>query len=355
MKYLITYPHIGILILSWFLVDLFAPIIRAMAWRWEILDKPSARKMHVSPIPRLGGVAVYFAFSLALLSTLEFHPTLLLILIGGAVIVLVGTLDDITGVPAMVKLCVLILAVEFLAGNGLVLHLFPAFPVFNNIVTILWVVFIVSSFNAVDNMNGLSIGITLIAAIFIFGVAWVEWQRWLSFVAMALVGSSIGFLRYNFPKATIFLGDSGSFFLGFVLAEVAVIGEWSSNPIKGLVIPSLILGLPIFDLAVTTIFRYHSGFIHSFKDAIVMSAKDHISHRLVVLGYSQPRAVLILWGIAFIFGIAGFLVKWLPVSGGILVCILVILGLIRLTSYLFKAEKLIDRSNTPAADGSSIV
>lgn len=341
MKYLVTYPHIGILILSWFLTDLLVPVIRALASRGKVLDIPSDRKVHVEPVPRLGGIAVYIAFSLSLLLTLEFHPTLLLILGGGGVIVLTGVLDDIRGVPAIVKLAVLVGVTELLARYGLVLNLFPALPLFNELITIFWVVFIVSSFNAIDNMNGLSVGITFIAAMFIFVVAWIEWQRWLSFVAMALAGNAIGFLRYNFPKATIFLGDSGSFFLGFVLAEVALIGEWSSNPVKGIIIPSLILGFPIFDLFITTFFRYKSGTVRSLLDAISMSAKDHCSHRLVALGYSQLTSVIILWGVAIAFGISGFMIKWVPLYAGIIVCAAVLFLLFIFIKYLAKAEKLL--------------
>lgn len=341
MKYLLIYPHIGILILAWFLTDLFVPIIRSLAWHFKILDKPSERKVHHAPVPRLGGFAVYLAFLLALLSTLEFHQTLLLILTGGAIIVIVGVIDDIWGVPAIIKLVFLIAVVEFLARHGLVLHIFPSIPILNELITIFWVVFIVSSFNAVDNMNGLSCGITLIAALFIFGVAWEEWQRWLSFVAMALIGSSLGFLRYNFPKATIFLGDSGSFFLGFILAEMAVIGEWSQTPLKGILVPSLVLGLPIFDLGITICFRYTSGVICSVYDAVTMSAKDHSSHRLLALGFSETSVVCILWGAAIVFGISGVLVKWLPFWGGFGVCIVILIGIVWFALFLYKAEKLI--------------
>lgn len=338
MRYLAVYPHVGILILSWFLADLLIPVVRAAAWRVGVLDKPSARKVHTLPVPRLGGVAVYVAFALSLLSTLEFHPTLLLILAGGAIIVTVGMLDDVWGVPAAVKLVVLIGVVLWMAAEGLLLRLFPGVPVVNEVITILWVVFIVSSFNAVDNMNGLSGGVTLIAALFIFSVAWFEWQRWLSFVAMALAGSSLGFLRYNFPRATIFLGDSGSFFLGFVLAEVAVIGQWATNPWKGIVIPSFILGLPIFDLAFTVGLRYAAGVARTLREIIGMSDKDHCSHRLVALGYSESQAVLVLWGVTVAFGAAGLLVKWLSIPVAIGVSAAVAGGLWRFGAWLSRAR-----------------
>jgi UDP-GlcNAc:undecaprenyl-phosphate/decaprenyl-phosphate GlcNAc-1-phosphate transferase len=190
----------------------------------------------------------------------------------------------------------------------------------NIFVSLVWVVGMMSAINSLDNMDGLASGITAIACLFIFFIAWVHWDRWLSFMAIALLAGCLTFLKYNFfvPKAAIFLGDNGSYFIGFVLACMVMMGSWT-NPeidftieerlIKALLVPPLLLGVPIFDIVTATILRLVNGEVKTVKEAIIYCGKDHTSHRLVALGFTRRQAVVTLWVMGISLGIVSLLIQ----------------------------------------------
>ncbi|MBI2263669.1 MAG: undecaprenyl/decaprenyl-phosphate alpha-N-acetylglucosaminyl 1-phosphate transferase [Armatimonadetes bacterium] len=222
-----------------------------------------------------------------------------------------GMVDDFLEVSAVVKFFVLMAATGFLVYNGIVLTLFGGNLWLNIVCTLFWVVFVMSAFNAEDNMDGLAAGLALIASIFVFLLAWPTWQRWLSFLAVAIGGSCLGFLRYNRHPARIFMGDTGSFFLGFVLASTTVLGQWSEEPVKAIIMPLLILWVPLFDLTMITVLRWRAGKIKALHEILTLSDKDHLSHRLVALGLSQDRAVDLIYLMAILGGSAALAVQWL--------------------------------------------
>jgi UDP-GlcNAc:undecaprenyl-phosphate GlcNAc-1-phosphate transferase len=161
-----------------------------------------------------------------------------------------------------------------------------------------------SAFNAIDNMDGLAAGVAAIASFFFFIVAYQTNQLVFGGLSLSLAGACLGFLFFNFHPAKIFMGNSGSFFLGYILAALGVMGKWHKNEIIASSIPILILGLPIFDISFTVLWRHFTGVTRSFTDALNHCGTDHTSHRLVTLGIGKRRAVLLLYLVAASFGIS---------------------------------------------------
>jgi len=292
------------------------PLARRSAVHLGVVDMPSARKVHASPIPLLGGAAVYLGFVLALLLfrdvlALPGHVEQLGGILGGATIVaLFGFWDDSRGkrMRPLVKLVGQLLAVTVLIASGIRVE-FLHYTVPNLLITVLWVVGITNALNFLDNMDGLSSGIAAVAAAFFFLLATTNGQILVASLSAALLGATLGFLRYNLTlrpgnQASIFLGDTGALFLGFVLAAVGIKLRFENVDIVTWMIPVMVLGLPIFDMTLVTISRLRRG-LSPFT-----AGKDHVSHRLVALGLTPREAVLTLYLVAVVFGLCSlFLLK----------------------------------------------
>ncbi|MFH1622849.1 MAG: MraY family glycosyltransferase [Candidatus Omnitrophota bacterium] len=295
---------------SWFIT----PVVANIAKRFKILDKPVKNKVHKKPTPRLGGLAIFIAYFLSLFLTKNLNSDTGMIIFGGVVVLLLGAMDDMFKVPAVLKFLTICVLTFYLAWQGLFVGLFGNIFFLNLLVTLLWIVGVTSAFNAVDNMDGLASGIAAIASVTFFIIAFrtAQWE-WAT-LAIALFGALIGFLRYNFNPAKIFMGDSGSFFLGFTLAAIGIRGEWSQNSLKASVIPLLVLGVPIFDLAYIVIRRWVEGTAKGFINALTFCAKDHLSHRLVSLGLTQRKSVLVIYLISICVSIGAIVlqsvIKW---------------------------------------------
>lgn len=285
------------------------PIIAKLAKIFGILDVPAKNKIHREPTPRLGGLAIFIAYFFSLLLTKNLNYSNEAIVIGGAAVLVLGFLDDIFKVPAVIKFFYILILTFILAGQGLTVNLFVKLFYLNLFITLLWIVGTTSAFNAVDNMDGLSGGLAAIASIafFIIAIRTSQWE-W-AFLTIALCGALLGFLRYNFSPAKIFMGDSGSFFLGFTLAAIGIRGEWSANSVKASIIPVLVLGVPIFDLSYLVIRRWIEGTAKGVMNAITFCAKDHLSHRLVSLGLTQKISVLFIYLIAVCVSIGAIVLQ----------------------------------------------
>lgn len=283
-------------------------IISVIVRKMGILDYPDERKIHLKPTPRLGGVPIYIAYVVAITYACPHSPQERGIMLGGLLPLFIGMVDDIKRIPATVKLLSLVLGTLILWHYGIRLSLFRIEAV-NLIFTILWIVGLTSAFNAIDNMDGLAAGVAFIASSCYFVVAVQTFQWWWGALAVAIMGSSLGFLKHNFKPARIFLGDSGSFFLGFTLAAMGVMGGWSAHPVKASIIPILILGVPIFDLSYVIVARRLSGLTESLRDVITFSGRDHFSHRLVELGLSERKAVLFIYLVSVCVGIGAIVLR----------------------------------------------
>lgn len=292
-------------VVSFFVTPVVARVARAL----EILDRPAKNKLHTTPTPRLGGLAIFIAYFLSLVITKNFDGTTAVIISGGILVLLLGVLDDIFRVPAVFKVVYICVMTFVLAKQGLVVSLFGGFFVFNLLFTIIWILGVTSALNAVDNMDGLAGGIGAIAAVTFFIIALRTSQWGWASVAIALAGSLFGFLRHNFPPCKIFMGDSGSLFLGFTLAAIGIEGIWSTNPIKASIIPILVLGVPIFDLSYIVIRRWIEGTAKGVIKAISFCAKDHLSHRLLSLGLHQRSSVLFIYLISVCVSIGAIVLQ----------------------------------------------
>ncbi len=310
---------------TYFLVGTTAFLIAALAMPLGILifrklgmmDPLSPNKIHTTPVPRGGGIIIFCAFAAAVLLPGYRSDGMNGILLGAFICLVVGALDDyIGGIPGFYKLITLVAATLILSQFDVRINLFQnAF--LDVAVTILWIVGVTSAFNGTDNMDGLASGLAFIVAGMFFAIAvqtYIEEGRetslsWFGMLAVGLMGANLGFLLFNSKPARIFMGDSGSFFLGFTLAALGVMGEWTENRIIAATIPVLILGVPLFDFAYIIIARIIKGETRTFRSVIDHCAPDHLSHRLVWFGFTQRQAVFFIYLISITLGISGILLR----------------------------------------------
>ncbi len=276
------------------------PIAKWLAVRVGAVDQPSARKIHSSPMPLLGGVAMYAAFLIALVLFADrfYIPQLIGIVIGATWVSFLGIWDDRIGMHAGVKLIGQIFGGLILIVTGVTADVFHN-PYIDIPLTLFWVVGITNAMNLLDNMDGLSGGIAACASAFFLLIASLNGQYLVGSLAAALLGASVGFLIYNFNPASIFMGDTGSLFLGFLLAAVGLKLRFTGHPdIVTWLTPVLVLGLPIFDTTLVFVSRLRRGL-----NPLTHPGTDHISHRLREQGFTPRETVLTLYLVSVILGV----------------------------------------------------
>jgi UDP-GlcNAc:undecaprenyl-phosphate GlcNAc-1-phosphate transferase len=289
------------------------PLVRRTAVRWGFLDQPNARKVHTRPTPRLGGVAIYLGCIAALLVFGDrfYVSQLVSILVGASLVSFLGVWDDHHGLRPLLKLAGQFLAASILILSGIQVGFLHNLPL-NLAATLLWVVGITNALNLLDNMDGLSGGVATVACIFFLLLAAMSGQYLVGSLAAALLGACIGFLYYNLNPATIFMGDSGALFIGFVLASLGIKLRFPDNvAFVTWMVPVVVLGLPIFDTALVVVSRLRRGL-----NPLTTPGKDHVSHRLVELGATRREAVLLLYLVCCALGVvAMFLTQASIVEG----------------------------------------
>lgn len=303
------------MVISLFLV----PWVGKLALLWGAVDKPDARKVHTSLMPRMGGLAIYISFTVVVLLSQEITQQMVGLLAGGTILVIVGIVDDIKDLPAKVKLVFQIIAacivvafgvrVEFLTNIifGNMLHL----NVLSIPVTIIWIVGITNAVNLIDGLDGLAAGTSIIAAITMAIVGFASHQYFMASLAMVLAGATAGFLRYNFHPASIFMGDTGSMFLGYNLSVMAIMGVAKSFTFLSLVTPLLVLAIPIFDTAFAIIRRKMN------HKPIFKPDKEHLHHRLLSYGFNHRDTVLIIYTVSAILAACGLIMTYLNSTQGV--------------------------------------
>jgi len=302
----------------------FTPLVIRGAQRWHLLDAPDdTRHLHDRPVPRLGGVAIFIATMLGIASTLVFSPAsetltpawhqfVLAIVLGGTVLFGAGLVDDIRRIRPVAKIVVqcvaaLIVAklgfrIEILGIGSSVLHLgWISVPL-----TVLWIVAVTNAFNLIDGLDGLATGIAFVALSTVFAASTVLGNLEVSIVSLVLIGALIGFARYNFSPARIFLGDSGSLFIGFMLAVLSMHGSIKSATAVLVAIPLFALAVPLLDVSVSILRRWLRGVPIFSPDA------RHIHHRLLALGLTPGRASFVLCLVAGAFALLGLLLAFAP-------------------------------------------
>lgn len=265
-----------------------SPVSVWLAWRIGAVDNPDARKVHSSPIPRIGGLAVYAAFMLTILRNGQFTTEIRGILLGGTIIFVLGFIDDWKQLSAPVRLFWQVAAALTVTLFGLHLTFLlklPFGPFFSILLSVIWLVGITNAFNFMDGIDGLASSMGAVCALLFLGLVWRSSQYPVSFLSAALAGACAGFLLINWHPARAFLGDSGSTFIGFMLGCFALYGSWAVNdPVVAISTPLLILGIPIFDIIYTTVSRIRNGSVTSVKEWLDYTGKDHFHHRLMCLG-----------------------------------------------------------------------
>ena len=321
-----------VLIFSFSVSYILTPVARKIASKFGILDfveDAGGRKIHEQNTPLLGGLAVIIAFISALLANMILDKEYLILLAGGVVIALVSLIDDWKGLSARLKLLVQVIVVFVLIYEGIVLHLFPVKTswgyLLNCVFTVFWIVGITNAMNFADGMDGLATGLGAIIALFMGIVAFQSNQPLMGWVAIAMLGSCIGFLPYNFKltrPASIFLGDTGSIFLGFILSVLAIKGNWSNNnPIVSFAAPVLIFWVLIFDMTYITAERILTGKVRNFRDWIDYVGKDHMHHRFYAILGDRRKVVLFVYLISATLGISAIALRNARIVDGILLVV----------------------------------
>lgn len=299
---------------------LATPMVKHLAEKVGAMDVPrDSRRMHDHPIPRMGGLAIFIGF---LLSSLIFSRGLdqgqQSILLGSIVIVILGVFDDKRPLRAKVKLVVQVLAASIVVFYGDLridritnpfgssLYSYWDFGVFSYPLTILWIVAITNAVNFIDGLDGLACGVSCITSLNLLVIALLVSDAKVAIIMAALTGACLGFVPYNFNPAKIFMGDTGSTFLGFMLATVSIQGLFKAYTAISFIVPFLLLGLPIFDICFAVIRRVASGRSPMEAD------RGHFHHRLIDMGFSQKQSVAIAYVLTGILGLAAVL---LTVSG----------------------------------------
>lgn len=289
---------------------LATPMARKLAYRIGAVDVPKDnRRVHKEPIPRLGGLAIYMATISTFLFFCDFSfQKTAAILIGSAMIIVMGVFDDIKALPAKLKLLVQIAAAFVLIFSGFQINFFTNWLQPDQLVylswlsipvTLVWIVGITNTVNLIDGLDGLATGVSITAALTLAYVAHANGFQQAATLTMIIAGACLGFLPHNFNPAKIFMGDTGSLFLGYMLAAISILGSLKSA--TALLVPIIALGLPIFDTTFAIVRRYLSG------KPIMEADKGHLHHRLLHIGLSQKRAVLFLYLKSGLFGLGAVL------------------------------------------------
>ena len=307
-------PLIGVVIAALvvaFLVALITtPVVKNLAFKMGAVDVPKDnRRMHNHPIPRMGGLAIFLGFLLSVLVFLDLTDQMRGMLLGAVIIVVLGIFDDIYSLRAMFKFCVQIVAALVAVLSGNVIETLSNPNVFSqNLywdlgwlsipVTVLWIVAITNAVNLIDGLDGLACGVSAIGSMTLLVISLAISDGPVAVLMAALAGGCLGFLPYNMNPAKIFMGDTGSTFLGYILAVVSIQGLFKLYTIISFAVPFLMLGLPIFDTCFAFIRRIAHGQSPMHAD------RSHVHHRLIDMGLNQKQAVAVLYMISAILGLS---------------------------------------------------
>ncbi|MGI6065851.1 MAG: MraY family glycosyltransferase [Bacillota bacterium] len=302
---------------------LLTPVMKNVGILVGAVDKPNERKVHHGLITRIGGVAIYAGFLLPSLFIQDMSRPVMGLLISGTLVMMLGLVDDLRGISPKIKLLGQIMAglvlvhygveVQFITNplNGGIISLgYLSIPV-----TVFWVIGVTNAVNLIDGLDGLAAGVSAIAAITLAVVAWTQDQFAVVSLALFLGAGALGFLRYNFHPAQLFMGDCGSMFLGFNLGALAVMGLSKGATVISLFIPVIILGIPIMDTFFAIIRRFNN------KKPIFQADKGHLHHCLLEMGLSHRQAVLVIYAITFLLGSSAVLLTMLTTAQSVFILI----------------------------------
>lgn len=309
MTSLSAWEYAGVFICCAGLTVFLTPLALRLARRRNLVDVPGPGKSHAEAVPYLGGVAIVAAFSLVVLAAGLLHPAgadtkSLEVTLGlGVALAVMGLVDDLRGLPVLLRIALEVAAGVVVYDTGTRAHLAGAGLGLDAVVTVAWIVGITNAFNLLDNMDGLSAGVAAIASFWLFVVGVVNGQYFVAILSLALVGCAAGFLRHNRFPARIYMGDAGSLYLGFVLSVLALhLRSYASLRLTFLV-PVMVLAVPIFDTGLVVMARL----LH--RRSPFHGGQDHTSHRLVFVGLPVPAAVALIYGLTMATGWLGVIMS----------------------------------------------
>lgn len=293
---------------------LLTPLIIYLGHKFSLLDYPNERKVHKSPVPRIGGIVIYTAFIITIARNLQFSKEIFGLMAGGTIIFVLGLFDDVRPVPAKVRIFFQLLASLIAIAYGVHTTIIPDRYSFHYladvIISLFWFTGILNAVNFLDGIDGLVTSFGAVCSLLFFIIALQTNQLYLAWMCIALTGACFGFLHYNWNKAKIFLGDSGATLIGFLLAGFAVLGTWTqNNRIVGFSTPLLILSIPIFDMIYTTISRIKNGNVKTFGQWLEYAGKDHFHHRLLKLGLSVRQSVRFIILLNLCLGLGALIIR----------------------------------------------
>ncbi|MCO7176423.1 glycosyltransferase family 4 protein [Sporolactobacillus kofuensis] len=301
------------------------PLVRKLAIRIGATDLPNARKVHKTIMPRMGGLAIYLAFIIGMLIMWPDSSFTLPLIIGSFIIILTGVLDDLYSLSPRVKIIAHFFAALVIVQSGIsvsfinlpfngVLHLYwLSIPL-----TLLWIMGITNAINLIDGLDGLAVGVSSIVLLTIAGLSLTEGNWFVFTVSTLLLGSTLGFLPYNFHPAKIFMGDTGSYFLGYIISVLALLG-FKNVTLFSLVVPIIILAVPISD----TLFAIIRRFVN--HKPLTAPDKSHLHHCLLRFGFTQSQTVVLIYGMSALFALAAILFSTSTLLGSMIIIIGVML------------------------------
>lgn len=310
-----------------------------ISFKFDFLDVPKEeRKVHKAPMPFLGGIIIYISFLVTLTIQTSFLDRVHFVIIVSSTLILIGgIIDDIYPMKPKGKLLIQIIAISVLVFNNIYIKniaLFPggrsfSFGILGIPLAFGWIILVTNSFNLIDGLDGLAAGVSFIVSATIFIISLISKNFSSALVSAVLCGTLLGILPYNFYKAKIFIGDSGSQFIGFILSVISISGFNNSNEDFLILIPIVVCGLPLFD-AITSIIRRKIN-----KKPIMQADKGHIHHKLIEFGNSHPKAVIIMYVISFVFSIISIL---MTISNFKLFVLLVFIYILFLVFLIYKLD-----------------
>ena len=328
MNYLIA------LIIPFSTVVLFTPFIMVIARKTGMISSPQTDRWHSNPTVLLGGIGIFIGVASGVIWFGLLDSIYSGLIFGAVLIFASGLFDDVKGLRPYVKLVIHIIAAVLVMSSGIYigkgfLPVYIAIPI-----TLLWVVGITNAMNLLDNMDGLCAGISGIVGIFLGVIFLLNDQSTLSLLSFSVAGASFGFLVYNFSPARIFMGDSGSLVLGFLLSTVTLMGsyETKSHVLLSLGIPLLVMSIPIFDTTLVTLSRKH------LNRPISQGGRDHLSHRLITLGYSERKSLVMMYGVSILGGGIALGLTYLNLSISLLLVILILFLFIGSGTFLLRVK-----------------
>lgn len=299
--------------------------IKKIALKFNFVDLPNYRKIHTKVTPRIGGLAIFLGSLIGLLYLWPSHDHLLEILIGSLVIVITGLLDDRYNIRPIVKLGGQFIAASILVSSGLIIEKITL-PIIGMIdlgffsmpITFLWIIGITNAINLIDGLDGLATGVSTIALSSMLMMAIIEGQLVAASLCVVIIGANFGFLYHNFYPAKIYMGDTGSNFLGYMIAAISMLGLFKNIAIYGFIIPIIVLAVPIFDTLFSIIRRA------SNKQEIMKADNKHIHYQLLRVGFSHRQSVIIMYGFSLLFGVLAIIFSQTSATVSFIVTIIVL-------------------------------